>query len=65
MHDEAVAIPALHTGQVQPFIRAGQADVLLVNADLLAKAQGHLAAIEHVQFVGAGAACQFVADCSR
>ncbi|MNE64836.1 hypothetical protein D3C80_1602710 [compost metagenome] len=65
VHDQSVAAPAWHTRQVYPFAGAGQADVLLVGADLLAKAQRYLAAVEHLQFAGAGTTRQFIADGGR
>lgn len=65
VHDQPVAVPVWHAGQVQPFTGAGQADVLLVDAGLLAKAQWYLAVVEHLQLVGTGAARQLVGDCYR
>ena len=63
MHDQQVAIPVRHAGQVQPFAGAGKANLLLVDAGLFGKAQWYLAVVEYLQFVGTGLARQLIGDC--
>ncbi|MNN83585.1 hypothetical protein D3C76_1734630 [compost metagenome] len=65
MHDQAVAVPVWYAGQIQPFVGAGEANLLPVNTQFLAEAQGHLAVAEHLQFVASGGAGQFIGDHGR
>ncbi|PAV72753.1 hypothetical protein WR25_13528 [Diploscapter pachys] len=63
--DQPVYVPAPHAVQVQTFVGACQANLLLVCANFLGQTQGDLASIEQLPLLDAGVANQFLADCGR